>query len=241
MGHSILMGRKTLESIGKALPGRTNVVITRQKDFQAKDCLVANSIEQALKLCKGGGEFFIIGGATIFKQALKHADRIYLTLIHHHFEGDTHLFKLDKTVWQEIVRQDFQPDVENPYPFSFLTLERKTRGTLPARKTAGRHFWTHWLNHCLNQGVSLFGASPSYTNFIRVRNCFALEVGLPFPERKIPIMPHSSAFVPLILRRFWLAAIPNGIKKVSSSFMCDTLGAPFLVGAVIKNIIGVPF
>jgi dihydrofolate reductase len=124
MGHHILMGRKTYESIGRPLPGRTNVVITRQKDFQAEGCLMAHSVEQAMALCHKDDEVFVIGGAEIYQQTLPVADKIYLTIIHQDFEGETFLFDLDPSVWQETSREDFEMDEKNQYPYSFLILER---------------------------------------------------------------------------------------------------------------------
>ena len=130
MGHPVLMGRKTFESIGKPLPGRTNVVITRQKDFKAPDCLVAHSLEEALRLAQDREriseqkEIFVIGGATLYKEALPKADKIYLTFIDHDFEGDTFLFEWDRKLWKETSRQDFPPDEETGYPYSFLIYEK---------------------------------------------------------------------------------------------------------------------
>ena len=86
---------------------------------------MVHSLEEALQHCKQENEIFVIGGASIFEQALRCADRIYLTRIHHDFEGDTFLFDLDKRIWRETSREEFQPDSENPYPYSFLTFERK--------------------------------------------------------------------------------------------------------------------
>ena len=117
------MGRKTLESIGKALPGRTNVVITRQKDFKPSGCRVAHSWEEALRPCQNEEEIFVIGGASIFQEALPKADRIYLTQIHQDFEGDTFL-KLDLSAWKEVSREDFPPGTDHSFPYSFLTLAR---------------------------------------------------------------------------------------------------------------------
>ena len=122
MGHPILMGRKTFESVGKPLPGRTNIVITRQPDFQACGATMVHSLKEALLLCENEKEVFVIGGAEIYRQALPFADRIYLTKIHNDFEGDRRLFDLDTSVWREIAREDHAPDVDNPYPYSFLTL-----------------------------------------------------------------------------------------------------------------------
>ena len=123
-GHSILMGRKTHQSIGKSLPNRINIVITRQIDFQAEGCLVAHSLEEALDLCTNDEEVFIIGGAEIYRQALPVANKIYLTRLWHDFGGDTFLFKIDPLAWQEACREDFTPDQKNQYPYSFITLER---------------------------------------------------------------------------------------------------------------------
>ena len=124
MGHHVLMGRKTYESIGKPLSGRTNIVITRQPNYQAKDCLVAASLEAAISLCQDEAEIFVIGGATIYQQALEIAHRIYLTIIHEQFEGDTFLFDIDKAIWRETSREDFEPDEKNKFRYSFLTLEK---------------------------------------------------------------------------------------------------------------------
>ena len=88
-GHTIIMGRKTYESVGKPLPNRRNIIITRQ-NITIEGCEVVNSIEDALKLCAGEDEVFIVGGAEIYKQAMALTDRIYLTIVHHEFEGDTY-------------------------------------------------------------------------------------------------------------------------------------------------------
>lgn len=124
MNHPIVMGRKTFESIGKALPGRTNIVITRQPEFKACGATVVHSLEEALRLCEDQAEVFAIGGASIYQQALKFADRIYLTLIHQDFKGDTHLFEWEKAVWKETQRENHTPDGENLFPYSFVTFER---------------------------------------------------------------------------------------------------------------------
>lgn len=121
MGHPILMGRKTFESIGKPLPGRTNIVITRQKDFQACGATVAHSLEEALQMCENEAEVFVIGGAEIYKQALPLADHIYLTRIGQDFQGDTYLFNIDPTVWKETSRDDFLTD---SLPYSFIAYDR---------------------------------------------------------------------------------------------------------------------
>ena len=125
MGHHIVMGRKTHESIGRPLPGRTNIVVTRQQNYPAEGCLVASSLAKAIELGQADQEIFIIGGAIIYRQALEFADRIYLTVIHQDFAGDTFLFDIDEEVWQETAREDFEPDAQNRFPYSFVILERK--------------------------------------------------------------------------------------------------------------------
>lgn len=124
MGKPILMGRKTFQSIGRPLPGRQNIILTQDKNFIAKDCIIAHSIAEALQMVAKQPEIFIIGGAALFVEMLPHIDTLYLTLIHHTFEGDTFFPVLNKEDWQEIERTDFVADERNPYPFSFITLKR---------------------------------------------------------------------------------------------------------------------
>ena len=121
------MGRKTHESVGRALPGRYNVVITHQKDYQAANgCVVVNTLQEALKLprVKTGSEIFIIGGAEIYNQALTLADRIYLTRVHTKMEGDR-FFKFDESKWQEVSRQEHKADDKNKYGYDFMVLDRR--------------------------------------------------------------------------------------------------------------------
>ncbi len=126
MGHHMIMGRKTFDSIGKALPGRTSVVITRNRDLTFPEgVLVASNLSEAIKLCGNDPEICIIGGAQIFAEAMPIADRIYLTVIHQEFDGDVFLPKPDMNVWKEVKREDFSPDEKNPYHYSFCQLEKK--------------------------------------------------------------------------------------------------------------------
>ena len=122
LGHPILMGRKTFESIGKPLPGRANIVITRQKGFQACGATVAHSLEEALQICEGRDEVFVIGGAEIYKEALPLANRIYLTRIEQDFEGDTTLFEIDPKLWKETTREE---SLNDPLLHIFFMFERK--------------------------------------------------------------------------------------------------------------------
>jgi len=122
-GHTVIMGRKTYESVGKPLPRRRNIIITRQT-ITIEGCEVVNSIETALSLCKDEAEVFIVGGAEIYKQAMSLTDRIYLTIIHKEFEGDSFFPEINASEWKEVFREDHQPDEKNPLPYSFITLER---------------------------------------------------------------------------------------------------------------------
>jgi len=125
MGKPVIMGRKTFASIGKALPGRKNIILTRDLNFRAEGGVVVHSSGEALKSAEGSEEVMIIGGAEIYREFLPLAERMYLTLIHADFEGDAYFPKYDPNEWQEKERHDFPPDDENPYPYSFVLLERK--------------------------------------------------------------------------------------------------------------------
>lgn len=120
-GHSVLMGRKTYESMGKALPNRRNIVITRQQDLTLPDAEVIHSLEAAIELCKDEEEVFVIGGAEIFRLSLPQSDRIYLTRIYQGFEADTFLPEIDPEIWTEFEREDHEPDEKNPFKYSFIT------------------------------------------------------------------------------------------------------------------------
>ena len=122
-GHTIIMGRKTYESVGKPLPKRRNIIITRQ-DITIEGCEVVNSIEAALALCAGEEEVFIVGGAEIYKLAMPLTNRIYLTIVHKQFDGDSFFPEINKQEWKEVSREDHQPDEKNSLPYSFITLER---------------------------------------------------------------------------------------------------------------------
>ncbi|WP_461632087.1 dihydrofolate reductase [Labilibaculum euxinus] len=124
-GHTIIMGRKTFESIGKPLPNRTSVIITRQADYVAEGCVVVNSLEEALEKSSDQEEVFIIGGGTIYKEALAKANKIYYTKVHKDFEGDTFFPVLDLKEWKSVNREDCFPDEKNEVPYSFIDYIRK--------------------------------------------------------------------------------------------------------------------
>ncbi len=130
MGKPIVMGRKTYESIGRPLPGRTNIVITRSPDWSAEGVSVVHSLEEALSLAQdiavidGATELMVIGGAEIYSTALPLADRLYLTQVHAKVEGDAWLPQVDWTAWREVSREQFKASEGNPYDYSFAVFER---------------------------------------------------------------------------------------------------------------------
>lgn len=119
-GNPIIMGRKTFDSIGKVLPNRRNIIISRQNDLQIAGADVIHSLEKALELCKNEEDVFVIGGAQIFNEALTLADILYLTLIHHDFETDTFFPEIDKNNWIETESISYEPDEKNAYAYTFI-------------------------------------------------------------------------------------------------------------------------
>lgn len=128
MGHTLIMGRKTFESFGKPLPGRKSIVITRQKDWQYIGVVVVHSLEDAIKIAPADEEVFIIGGAEIYRQAMPNCRKMYLTIIHHDFEGDTHFPLIDFSQWNLTSDEKHLADEKNPYDYSFRVYERKGGG-----------------------------------------------------------------------------------------------------------------
>lgn len=126
-GHHILMGRNTFESIGKPLPNRTTIIITRNNSYFKDGCLIANSIEDALELANKEEHVFIIGGAEIYKQtiALNLADKLDITIVHDTFDADVFFPEIDPNVWVEISRENFKSDERNKFDYSFVSYERK--------------------------------------------------------------------------------------------------------------------
>lgn len=125
--HHILMGRKCFESIGNPLPLRTNIVITRDPYYLISNCLIAHSIEEGILLAKQNGEkeLFIIGGGEIYNQSIGYWDKLYLTLVDYHGEGNVFFPELDMNQWQLTSREEFSPDENNPIAHSFLVYTKK--------------------------------------------------------------------------------------------------------------------
>src|SRR5579872_4811357 len=126
MGHHILMGRKTHESIGKALPGRTNWVLSRSAGFAPPDCNVVRTLQEALAAVADAAPLLVIGGAEIYRLCLSRAQRIHLTLVHTNIaDGDTFFGAWRGPEWAETARERHAADDKNAYPYSFLTLDRR--------------------------------------------------------------------------------------------------------------------
>jgi dihydrofolate reductase len=124
MGHPIIMGRKTHESIGKPLPGRENIVVSANKDFSAPGCSVVPSLHAALEICGKAEEIFFIGGNTLYQQALPLTQRIYLTHVDCDVKGDTFFPVLDMKQWREVAAEARPADEKNAYACRFVTLDK---------------------------------------------------------------------------------------------------------------------
>ena len=126
LGSPIIMGRKTYDSIGRPLPGRLNIILTRNKKLNIEGCTVVNSLDDALDVAKesDAAEVFITGGAHLYNKFLEDADRLYLTLINEEFEGDTFFPDYTQYQWKEVERLENPLDDKNPHSYTFLTLER---------------------------------------------------------------------------------------------------------------------
>jgi len=126
MGKPILMGRKTHESIGKPLPGRENIILTKNKNYFSEGCLVKNTLDEALLYCKKASEVIVMGGATLYEQTLNKAAKLYITEVADaSIDGDIFFPKYDRSLWLEISRDSFKADENDEYDYSFTVLERK--------------------------------------------------------------------------------------------------------------------
>lgn len=124
-GHPIIMGRKTYESIGKPLPNRTNIVVSRKKDWFEEGILIVGSIKEAIKFAKKIDEnVFIIGGGTIYEQTMEVVDKLEVTLVKAELEADTFFPKINPNIWQKTNEECFEKDEKNTYDFCFQTYER---------------------------------------------------------------------------------------------------------------------
>ncbi len=124
LGHHIIMGRKTFESLNKPLPNRTTIIITRNRDYKVDNCIVVNSLSNALIAANLDKNPYILGGAEIYRQALDIADLLDLTLVHHEFDADVFFPEIDPLKWKEIYREDFKADSTNKYDYSFVKFKK---------------------------------------------------------------------------------------------------------------------
>ena len=125
LGHPIVMGRKTFESIGRILPGRRNIVVSRNRDFRVNGAEVRHSMDEAISSCPNNEEIFVIGGAALYADALPHAERLYITEVDVTPVGDTLFPVFDMGSWLETVRQRVEPDAKNKFAMEFVVLERR--------------------------------------------------------------------------------------------------------------------
>jgi len=125
MGKPLIMGRKTHESIGRPLPGRKNIIMTRSSGFIAEGCTVVLSLDDAFQAAGDVEEVMIMGGSAIYDQSLARADRLYLTEVHTDVSGDVYFPEFNKSEWVEIEREDHSADDKNDHDYSFVVLERK--------------------------------------------------------------------------------------------------------------------
>lgn len=123
-GHPIIMGRKTYESIGRPLPGRTNIILTRDREYKAEGCKVIHSVSELDAYHKDAAEVFVIGGAAIFEQTFPLADRMYLTIIHETFSGDTYFPEWDEKEWVVTSEEKGTVDEKNQLEHTYITLDR---------------------------------------------------------------------------------------------------------------------
>jgi len=123
-GHHVIMGRKTFESLGKPLPNRTNIIITRNSNYSAKGCVIVHSLDEAIDAARADANPYILGGAEIYKQAMHIADVLDLTHVDAVLEADAFFPEIDPTKWKEIAREDHSKDEKHQYDYSFVTYKK---------------------------------------------------------------------------------------------------------------------
>ena len=133
-GKAVIMGRKTFESLGRALPGRENVVLSRDSSFSAPGCIVVASVDEAIERTRHFDEAVVIGGSMIYEAFFPRAERLYLTWIDADVTGDVYFPDFNPGEWREIARRDVAADERHAHAFSIVTLERRDAGILPAER-----------------------------------------------------------------------------------------------------------
>jgi dihydrofolate reductase len=144
LGHTLIMGRKTFESIGKPLPERTTIVVTRQQDYAPEGVLVAHSVDEALAMAQGEEEVFVAGGEEIFRQTLDRADRLYVTELQRNFHGDTFFPEFDESAWRIVRLERHGPTVDAPFVHTFEILERRPPPSEGPKSTWSWHKGIGW-------------------------------------------------------------------------------------------------
>lgn len=124
MGHHLVMGRKTFDSIGRPLPGRTTVIVSRDRSRKIGGCIVTHSLDEAIAACAGDNEFFVVGGAEIYAQALQFAGTLYVTEIQQEIAGDAHFPEFDRNTWREVAREKRSQSEPQPLEYHFVTYRR---------------------------------------------------------------------------------------------------------------------
>lgn len=124
-GKPVIMGRKTFESIGRPMPERLNIIVTRDKNYKADNCIVVNNREDAIKAAESSNEIMVIGGAEIYKLFLPTANRLYITKVHGTFQGDTYFPEFNESEWIKVKEKFVEKDNENKYSYTIMVLERK--------------------------------------------------------------------------------------------------------------------
>ena len=125
MGHHMIMGRKTFDSIGKPLPGRTTVVVTRNRNLKIDGCIITHSLEEAIAACAGDEKIFVVGGAELYAQAMPLTDTMYVTEIQLGIEGDTHFPEFDRNAWREVARESHNQKEPQALEYHFVTYQRR--------------------------------------------------------------------------------------------------------------------
>ena len=125
MGKPILMGRKTHESIARPLPGRENIILTKNQNYFSEGCVVKNNLDEVFSYCEKVTELMVMGGATLYEQTLDKAEKLYVTEVRASIDGDTFFPEYDPDQWIEIAKDSFKADENNEYDYSFTVLERK--------------------------------------------------------------------------------------------------------------------
>ena len=137
MGHHIVMGRKTYESIGRLLPGRTTVIVTRQRHYTVPGAIVAHSLTDAISAAVRDDDIFVIGGAEIFREALPTADRLHLTVVDAEPQGDTFMPAFEQAEWQEVASEAYAKDDTHAHPYRYALLARRHKGERDTRLISG--------------------------------------------------------------------------------------------------------